>query len=47
MRRAVLMGFGSRSEQVVEIPEGAFAGAKVAYPVDADGHHVEVYERPI
>lgn len=46
LRRAVSMGFGSRSDEVVRIPDGTFAGAKVVYLLDADGHHVEAYECP-
>lgn len=47
LRRAVSMGFASRDGEVVEIPEGAFAGARVAYLVDVDGHDVEIYQRPV
>lgn len=46
LRRVTALGFRSRSDTVVEIPDGRFAGSRVAYLVDADGYHVEVFERP-
>jgi hypothetical protein len=30
---------------VVTIPGGPEAGAKVAYLIDGDGYHVEIYQR--
>jgi catechol 2,3-dioxygenase-like lactoylglutathione lyase family enzyme len=36
----------ARSEAVVEIPRGAYAGAKAAYVHDPDGFAVELIERP-
>jgi lactoylglutathione lyase len=45
--RLVGMGYRSRAGEVVEIAEGPHAGTKVAYMVDPDGYHVELYERPV
>jgi len=39
-------GFRGRADDVVEIPDGAFAGGKVIYMKDPDGYHVELFERP-
>jgi catechol 2,3-dioxygenase-like lactoylglutathione lyase family enzyme len=38
-------GFCSRSGGVTQIVDGPLAGAKAAYLMDPDGHHVEVFER--
>ena len=39
-------GFRGRADDVVVIPDGAFAGGKVIYMKDPDGYHVELFERP-
>jgi catechol 2,3-dioxygenase-like lactoylglutathione lyase family enzyme len=39
-------GAPARSERVVEIPRGAYAGAKAAYVHDPDGFAIELIERP-
>jgi lactoylglutathione lyase len=44
-QRIVELGFRSRAGEVVTIGEGRHAGAKVAYLVDPDGYHVEIYEK--
>ena len=44
-RHMVELGFRSRAGQVVTIQTGPHAGAKVAYLIDPDGYHVEVYEK--
>jgi catechol 2,3-dioxygenase-like lactoylglutathione lyase family enzyme len=43
--RMVELGFRSRAGAVVTIEAGPHAGAKVAYLIDPDGYHVEVYEK--
>jgi lactoylglutathione lyase len=43
--RALELGFRSRSGEVVTIGEGPHSGAKVAYLIDPDGYHLEIYER--
>jgi lactoylglutathione lyase len=43
--RAAELGFRSRAGEVVTIGVGRHSGAKVAYLVDPDGYHVEIYER--
>jgi hypothetical protein len=43
-RRISDLGFSSRSGEVVRIEAGPHTGAKVAYLIDPDGYHVEVYE---
>lgn len=40
------LGFRARSDGVVVFDSGPRAGAKVAYLIDPDGYHVEIYERP-
>ena len=42
----VSQGFRGRANEVVEIPDGPFAGAKVIYMKDPDGYHVELFEAP-
>lgn len=44
--RMLGLGFRSRAGAVVTVPSGPHAGVKVAYLIDPDGYHVEVYERP-
>jgi catechol 2,3-dioxygenase-like lactoylglutathione lyase family enzyme len=39
------LGYRSRSGVVTRITDGTLAGSKVAYLVDPDGYHVEVFER--
>ncbi len=39
------MGFSSRSGAIVEMDGGPHAGTKVAYMIDPDGYHVEIYQR--
>jgi lactoylglutathione lyase len=43
--RAERHGFRSRAGAVVTIGDGPHAGAKVAYLVDPDGYHVEIYQK--
>jgi lactoylglutathione lyase len=43
--RIVELGFSSLTGEVVTIPGGPEAGAKVAYLIDGDGYHVEIYQR--
>jgi catechol 2,3-dioxygenase-like lactoylglutathione lyase family enzyme len=38
------LGFSSLNGTVMTIAEGEAAGAKVAYLVDGDGYHVEIYQ---
>lgn len=38
-------GHASRAGEVVTIEQGPHAGSKVAYMIDPDGYHVELYER--
>jgi lactoylglutathione lyase len=42
--RIVDLGFSSLTGEVVTIPGGPEAGAKVTYLVDGDGYHVEIYQ---
>jgi catechol 2,3-dioxygenase-like lactoylglutathione lyase family enzyme len=44
--RALAHGYRSRGGEVVTIDQGPHAGAKAVYLVDADGYHVELYEKP-
>jgi lactoylglutathione lyase len=39
-------GFGSRSDEVITIGQGPFAGAKAVYLKDPDGYHVELFQKP-
>jgi catechol 2,3-dioxygenase-like lactoylglutathione lyase family enzyme len=45
-QRIAELGFRSRSGEVITIESGRHAGARVAYLIDPDGYHVEVYELP-
>lgn len=45
-QRIVDLGFRSRSGEVVMIESGRHTGARVAYLIDPDGYHVEIYELP-
>jgi lactoylglutathione lyase len=42
--RIVKLGFTDLSGGLLTIPAGPEAGAKVAYLIDGDGYHVEIYE---
>lgn len=44
-RRLAEHGFRSRAGEVVTIQDGPHAGAKVAYLIDPDGYHVELYQK--
>jgi lactoylglutathione lyase len=44
--RALEYGFSARADSVVGIEDGPRTGAKVAYLIDPDGYHVEIFERP-
>jgi lactoylglutathione lyase len=39
-------GFGARSDEVVTIGQGRWAGAKAVYLKDPDGYHVELFQKP-
>jgi lactoylglutathione lyase len=43
--RLTAAGYRSRAGAVVTIEEGPHAGSKVAYMLDPDGYHVELYQR--
>jgi catechol 2,3-dioxygenase-like lactoylglutathione lyase family enzyme len=44
LKRIKALGFSALGDQLITIPEGPEAGAKVAYLIDGDGYHVEIYE---
>ena len=44
--RALSQGFRSRGGEVVAIDRGPHSGVKAVYLIDADGYHVELYEKP-
>ncbi|MCW3010463.1 MAG: hypothetical protein JWO90_867 [Solirubrobacterales bacterium] len=41
------LGFTSRAGSVTTVEEGQHAGTKVAYLIDPDGYHVEIYQPPV
>ena len=46
LEEAVAAGYRARSERAQQIPMGPNKGGWVAYLIDPDGYHIELFQRP-